>query len=143
MRVLQTILVLSLLACALSLAFIFAVLVGWTNPAFSQDHASHAEMYGGFPGSKGHDAFHNWYSTLRRPDIGGSCCSGHDCAPTEARMVGDEIQVLLRGVWTKVDPSKIVKGAHPPDLGSHVCAPTSPDLYSPGYMFCVILGGGV
>jgi len=90
----------------------------------------------------GHDQLHYWYQTLKQPGTGMSCCNNQDCRPTEARMVGNDVQVKVDGDWTTVPPNKILN-VQPPDLNAHVCAPKQSGLYPKGYVFCVVLGSGV
>ena len=90
----------------------------------------------------GHHTLHAWYETLKQPGTGISCCNNQDCRPTEARVKGEHVEVLVDGDWTKVPPEKILNTASP-DLGSHVCAPNRGAAYPKGYIFCAVIGGGV
>ena len=86
----------------------------------------------------GHDKWHrDFYSTLKRNDGKGPCCSLIDCRPTQSRMVGDHYEVKVDGGWTPV-PSDKINNMIAPDGGGHVCAP--PQVGSnKGVLFCVVL----
>lgn len=90
----------------------------------------------------GHSVMHHWYKTLKQPGTGMSCCNDEDCRPTETRVVGDAVEVVIDGEWAAVPPEKIVKTPSP-DLGSHVCAPKQKVSRSKPHIFCVIIGSGV
>jgi hypothetical protein len=86
----------------------------------------------------GHDLWHeDFYSTLRRNDGGGPCCSMMDCRPTQSRKVNGSYEVKVDGAWISVPQDKI-NNVIAPDSGAHVCAPEQVGSHK-GELFCVIL----
>ena len=86
----------------------------------------------------GHDKWHrDFYSTLKRNDGKGPCCSLIDCRPTQSRMVGDHYEVKVDGGWTPV-PSDKINNVIAPDGGAHVCAPPQQGS-NKVVLFCVVL----
>jgi hypothetical protein len=86
----------------------------------------------------GHDRWHkDFYSTLKRNDGWGPCCSLIDCRPTQSRMIGDHYEVKVDGAWTPA-PSDKINNVFAPDGGAHVCAPPQ-EGSNKGVLFCVIL----
>jgi hypothetical protein len=86
----------------------------------------------------GHDRWHqDFYSTLKRNDGRGPCCSLIDCRPTQSRMIGDHYEVKVDGAWTPV-PSDRINNVIAPDGGAHVCAPLQ-EGSNKGVLFCVVL----
>ena len=89
----------------------------------------------------GHDALHHWYRTLKDRN-GRACCNERDCRPTQSRVRGGNIEVMVDGIWAVVPPEKILP-VPSPDARSHVCSMQRPNSYPLGHVFCVILGPGV
>lgn len=90
---------------------------------------------------QGHDALHHWYLTLKDWK-GRSCCNMKDCRPTQSRFRDQHVEVMVDGEWTKVPAHKILPLTSP-DARTHVCSPGPGSNYPRGYIFCVVLGGGV
>ena len=90
---------------------------------------------------QGYDALHHWYLTLK-DKRGRSCCDLLDCRPSQSRVRGRNVEVLVDGEWTRVPPDKILPLTSP-DLGTHVCSPGRESNYPRGHIFCVVLGSGV
>ena len=87
----------------------------------------------------GHDTNHGtFYWDLYNAKKKVSCCHQIDCRPTQSRMIDDHYEVMINGVWMKVDKDTIIPKSAP-DGGAHVCAgdPTSVDPL--GRVYCVIL----
>lgn len=95
----------------------------------------------------GHAHHHPWYSALKRPDHGGSCCSDNDCRPTTSRYDPQtgRWSAVKDGRWISIPPEKIVDTDVPAEAGSeaHLCAP--PPTWS-GFgrdeVFCFIRPNG-
>ena len=92
-----------------------------------------------------HGAYHHLYNGIMRPDVkNSSCCSEHDCAPTEARWdsVRKRWTALKYGAWVDIPPGKVVPRDRVPDgLGAepHLCAPPpSWSAYPKDEVFCFI-----
>ncbi len=86
-----------------------------------------------------------FYSTWMRPDNPNlSCCSQHDCYPTEARNEGGVWFAKRRedGKWLRVPPEKVEKNRDNPDGRSHLCAPRPERAYSAD-IFCFTAGSGI
>lgn len=68
-----------------------------------------------------------------------SCCSEHDCYPTEARMVDGHWQAKSRvdGSWLDVPDNKIERERDNPDGRNHVCEHASSKT-----VLCFIHGAG-
>jgi len=84
-------------------------------------------------------AAHDWYTGLRQPGTGRSCCGGYDCAPLRSEQIryidGGRMQFFLDGAWRDVDPAVILERASP-DGRVHAC------WNSPAQqLLCVILPG--
>lgn len=90
---------------------------------------------------EGHDALHHWYETLHDRN-GRACCNRQDCRPTQSRVKGGNVEVMVDGIWAVVPTEKILP-VPSPDLGSHVCSMKRPNGYPLGHVFCVVLGSGV
>lgn len=86
-----------------------------------------------------------FYSTWMRPDNPRlSCCSQHDCYPTEAR-VEDGVWFAKRredGKWLRVPLEKVEQNRDNPDGRSHLCAPRPERAYSAD-VFCFTPGSGI
>jgi hypothetical protein len=100
-----------------------------------------APQYAGGHHGHGHAEYHEWYATLHDKH-GRSCCNNMDCRPTEHRIVGEQVEVMLDGQWTPVPREKILD-KNSPDMGTHVCAPDPHIGYPRGYIYCVVIGSGV
>jgi hypothetical protein len=86
-----------------------------------------------------------FYSTWMRPDNPHlSCCSQHDCYPTEARIEGDIWLAKRRedGKWLRVPPQKVEQKRDNPDGRSHLCAPRPERAYSAD-VYCFTPGSGI
>ena len=57
--------------------------------------------------------------------------------PTQSRIIGDQYEIKVDGVWTPVPYDKI-NNVVAPDGGAHVCAPRQVGP-NKGVLFCVIL----
>jgi len=91
----------------------------------------------------GHSENHDWYSGLKQPYSGMSCCNGTkngvegDCRPTRA-YVGDDGQwrALIDGRWIPVPPSVVLDSKLNKDaIRSHICAGKS------GVIYCFVGAG--
>jgi hypothetical protein len=114
------------------LASVILALISGAMGAAAQSHGVHGQ---------GHDILHYRNQTLSDKS-GRSCCSNQDCRPTQSRVRGERVEVMVDGEWTIVPPEKIINEPSP-DLGSHVCSPTEPGVYPKGHIFCVVIGAGV
>jgi len=118
-----------------SITLLGGAVVTWLLVAGAQQSAVLAQEgdYG-----TGHDKWHQgFYSTLKRNDGQGPCCSLMDCRPTQSRMVGDHYEVKVDGEWMAV-PNDKINNVVAPDGGAHVCAPRQVGP-NKGVLFCVIL----
>jgi hypothetical protein len=115
------------------------LLIGTLGGAFSVFFSLCAPAQEGQHGV-GHAKWHrNFYSTLKRPDGAGPCCSDGDCRPTASQTVGDHYEVKVDGLWLPV-PREAIVNVIAPDGGAHVCAPSSEGrAYTRGVVYCVIL----
>ena len=90
----------------------------------------------------GHSEHHEWYKTLKRPDVKpdmsngmGSCCNDKDCRPTRGYLHDDgKWRAILNGKWVEVPWDKVLN-TKAPDGNSHICANEL------GIIFCFV--GGV
>lgn len=85
-----------------------------------------------------------FYSTWKMPDAPHvSCCSSHDCYPTEARHDGQGWLARRRedGKWLRIPAEKVETNRDNPDGRNHICAPT-PDRGHIIEVFCFTVGGG-
>lgn len=64
---------------------------------------------------------HDIYTDWQRPDVGGSCCNGIDCAPTQAYWNGKRWMAMYQGKYIEVPPEKVLKRKNP-DGNAHLCA---------------------
>ncbi len=110
------------------------VLVLMTGPAFAQTHHHPPQDVG----------IHNrFYSNWMKPDQPNvSCCSDHDCYPTEARFTNGEWFARRRedGKWLHVPKEKIEVNRDNPDGRNHMCA--HPPHWGSDVPLCFIPGGG-
>lgn len=92
-----------------------------------------------------HEAFYSTWYRPNNPHM--SCCSKHDCYPTQFKMQAGQWFAQRRedGRWIWVPPGvmehnrKVGIPRESPDLGSHVC------MQPPGHgelVFCAVLGVG-
>lgn len=90
-----------------------------------------------------------FYSTWMRPDNPTlSCCSNHDCYPTEARRVNGHWEALRREdkQWIKIPDSKVERNRDMPDAQAHLCAVSPNEMYyteiPESNVYCFGAGGG-
>src|ERR1041385_6195214 len=50
---------------------------------------------------------HQWFSSLKQPNTGISCCSIADCRPYDSQMSGDHYEIRIHGQWWPV-PNNVV-----------------------------------
>lgn len=85
---------------------------------------------------------HDWYSDLKQPDTGFSCCNSAatdplgDCAPTLSRTLNGKWEALYNGMWMDVPDGKILKGVESPDGKAHLCVGKAS-----GVVLCFIIPG--
>jgi hypothetical protein len=85
-----------------------------------------------------HGQYHQFYYGLFNVRKGVTCCHDKDCRPTQSRMIGDRYEVMLNGVWWRVELDTIIPKSAP-DGGAHICA-GDPSRDDPlGRVYCVIL----
>jgi hypothetical protein len=58
------------------------------------------------------DGLSRWYRSLKN-HAGFSCCSEADCAPVDARQVGDEWQIFESGMWETVPAGAVLDRENP------------------------------
>lgn len=63
----------------------------------------------------------SWWSSLRMPGSGASCCDISDCAYTSARFRDGHWQAVVAGMWRDIDPTRILDEVSP-DGRAVVCA---------------------
>src|SRR5262245_39569289 len=66
---------------------------------------------------------HDWYSALRQPGSGQSCCRDSDCHRVdddEIRFFGGQLQIFIEGSWRTIAPGLILSTTSP-DGGLHAC----------------------
>lgn len=85
--------------------------------------------FGVITACRAHEPYTNW----QRPDVGGSCCNGQDCAPTKAYWDGARWMAAYNGRYIPVPPEKVLKFPSP-DGNAHLCAamllaPTGVTIY--------------
>jgi hypothetical protein len=107
--------------------------------ANAQDIATHQPDVDGTR-NIGHAENHDWYTDLKQPGTGYSCCNGSvngvdgDCRPTRAYLQEDGVwRAMIDGHWTPVPPRVVLKSLAP-DGNSHICAGKS------GVIYCFIGG---
>lgn len=104
------------------------LVVGWLfYPLLVRAQGSHHGTHGsphelrGYHNEQQHLRLHPWYSKLMRPDDPDvSCCSSHDCTPTQARLVDGKWQALKAGRWITIPPHKINR-EDSVDTAAHIC----------------------
>lgn len=70
-----------------------------------------------------------WFRSLTRPDVGGSCCDRSDCREVRIRIGSDGYEVLIEpevfpiaeSTWEKVPQDKIIRGKDNPTGRGVVC----------------------
>ncbi len=89
----------------------------------SQTHQKQASAYIDYnlhPVS--HQRLHQeFYSKLRQPQTGISCCSQRDCRPAQHRQTNQGHEFLINGEWVNVRQTKIIDNKLTPDGQSHWC----------------------
>ncbi len=71
-----------------------------------------------------HAKLHGWYSSLKSPRTGYSCCSSMDCrAAPEARYENGQWSVIVNGERVAVPQDLVIKpdSTENPTVESHVC----------------------
>ncbi len=76
---------------------------------YNLHHASHQRLHQEF------------YSKLRQPQTGISCCSQRDCRPAQHRQTNQGHEFLINGEWVNVAQTKIIDNKLTPDGQSHWC----------------------
>jgi hypothetical protein len=118
-----------------------AATLAFALTAAAQDNSSHRHG-NAVDGTRniGHAENHDWYSGLKQPGTGYSCCNGTmngvegDCRPTRAFLTeGGTWKALIDGRWMPVPPRVVLKSLAP-DGNSHICAGKS------GMIYCFIGG---
>jgi len=93
-----------------------------------------------------HSKFYNTWMRPDQPEL--SCCSNHDCYPTQARHVNGHWEALRREdkQWIRIPESKIERKRDMPDAQAHLCAVSPSASYFTGNsnsdVFCFGAGGG-
>ncbi len=85
-----------------------------------------------------------FYRTWLMPDKPfQSCCSDHDCYPTEVRYRDGNTYARRRedGRWMLIPPQKIEQKRDNPDGRNHLCAPP-PSPMNNDAVYCFIAGSG-
>ena len=103
--------------CAMLLVLVFIAILLATG-ARSQEHTHDHQQK--------HDALHEWYQTLMRPDMPTvSCCSERDCAATRAEMRNGRWWAMRADKWIEIPLSKIITpdltGVESFDTQAHIC----------------------
>lgn len=69
----------------------------------------------------GHAKHHNdFYSTLKVPGKGYSCCNDKDCRPVQYRHTSAGLEMLIEGRWIRPPQDRIMV-RDTPDNGGHWC----------------------
>jgi hypothetical protein len=85
---------------------------------------------------------HEWYSGLKSPLSGISCCNDRDCAPTDGCILPNgTMGILAQQGCIEIDQRKVLDQPSP-DGRLHLCQ-APPQEGSAGVVFCIIMGGGV
>src|SRR5262245_7666387 len=114
-----------------------AASVAFACTAAAQDISSRHQHGNGPDGTRnvGHAENHDWYSDLKQPGTGYSCCNGPangiegDCRPTRAFLTEEGTwKALVDGRWMPVPP-RVVLQKLAPDGNSHICAGKSGMIY--------------
>jgi hypothetical protein len=83
---------------------------------------------------------HDWYTSLKQPGNGKSCCGDKDChrlALEDERLDHGRLQILIDEKWRDVDPG-IVLNTRSPDGYLHACWVYDFYFHNP-VLLCVIL----
>ena len=85
---------------------------------------------------------HDWYTGLKSPVTGISCCNDRDCAPADGCILDDgTMGITAQQGCIPIDWRKVLDQPSP-DGRLHLCqAPPQEGHY--GAVFCIIMGGGV
>jgi len=62
-----------------------------------------------------------WFSSLRQPGTGISCCSIADCRAVDYRMTSDHYEVLIEDKWLVVPQEKVLQRIDNPVGRAVVC----------------------
>ena len=89
-----------------------------------------------------HSMHHEWYKDLQS-NQGGSCCNGEDCRPTHVTSKDGKAYIKIHGKWCEADEKLVLRGKTAPDMGWHVCAPTTPIPGAECLHFCIVEGMGL
>lgn len=90
-----------------------------------------------------HELFYrNW---MRPDDQTKTCCGGHDCYPTEIKIIGGTVFAKRRedGKFIRVPQEKIETRRDNPDGRNHMCAPAPTPQHDMATVFCFALGSGI
>ena len=89
-----------------------------------------------------HTWAHEWYSGLKSPKTGVSCCNDRDCAPTDGCILDDGTMGIIAQQGCIPINWELVLDQPSPDGRLHLCQ--IPQYgQAPGRVLCVIMGGGV
>ncbi len=98
---------------------------------------------------QGHGQYHaDFYSKLKQPKSGRSCCNDRDCRPARYRATHRGYEFLVYGRWVRVRNSKLMI-EDTPDDGGHICGQFVGDQHPLGiyviysdYVYCAIVPKG-
>ncbi len=86
------------------------------------------------------EPFAEWYQSLSRPDVGGSCCSlSRDCQPAEYRLSPpaadgeSEYEAFMSGRWVRVPERAVIRRHDNPTGGGVLCKASSSD-----FIYCFV-----
>lgn len=63
----------------------------------------------------------DWFSSLKIPATGGSCCDVSDCHQTEAEFRGTSWWAKVEGEWTLIPKEKVLVNPKTLDGEAYVC----------------------
>lgn len=63
----------------------------------------------------------DWFSSLKIPATGGSCCDVSDCHQTEAEFRGKAWWAKVEGLWTEIPREKVLVNPKTLDGEAYVC----------------------
>jgi hypothetical protein len=69
----------------------------------------------------------DWFSSLKQPSSGISCCDVSDCKATDAQLRGDQWWAVVRGQWKLIPPEKVLSHPLSIDGDAYVCASPNGD----------------
>ena len=99
--------------------------------------------------AQGHSEYHaDFYSKLKQPKSGRSCCNNRDCRPATYRATHRGFEFLVYGRWIRAPKSKLIV-EDTPDNGGHICGYFVGDQHFKGvhvinsdYVYCAIVPKG-